>query len=71
MTPYYEHAGITIYHGDCRETDQEAADRLGLQRCAVNARRSGLIRLGLVDAQPKGTRKNPTTGITNSTWGLA
>src|SRR5437764_1351637 len=19
MTPYYEHAGITIYHGDCRE----------------------------------------------------
>jgi len=20
MTPYYEHAGITIYHGDCRET---------------------------------------------------
>ena len=19
MTPYYEHAGIAIYHGDCRE----------------------------------------------------
>ena len=19
MTPYYEHAGITIYHGDCRD----------------------------------------------------
>ena len=19
MQPYYEHAGITIYHGDCRE----------------------------------------------------
>jgi DNA modification methylase len=19
MTPYYEHKGITIYHGDCRE----------------------------------------------------
>ena len=19
MRPYYEHAGITIYHGDCRE----------------------------------------------------
>lgn len=19
MSPYYEHAGITIYHGDCRE----------------------------------------------------
>jgi hypothetical protein len=19
MVPYYDHAGITIYHGDCRE----------------------------------------------------
>jgi site-specific DNA-methyltransferase (adenine-specific) len=19
VTPYYQHAGITIYHGDCRE----------------------------------------------------
>lgn len=25
MTPYYEHAGVTIYHGDCREI----APRLG------------------------------------------
>lgn len=23
MTPYYEHAGITIYHGDCREVMEE------------------------------------------------
>ena len=23
MTPYYEHAGITIYHGDCREIGSE------------------------------------------------
>ena len=23
MTPYYEHAGITIYHGDCREVIPE------------------------------------------------
>ena len=23
MTPYYEHAGITIYHGDCREVADE------------------------------------------------
>jgi site-specific DNA-methyltransferase (adenine-specific) len=23
VTPYYEHAGITIYHGDCRETVAE------------------------------------------------
>lgn len=29
MTPYYEHAGITIYHGDCREfLPQLAADLL-------------------------------------------
>src|SRR5690349_3231535 len=25
MTPYYEHAGITIYHGDCREILPELA----------------------------------------------
>ena len=25
MHPYYDHAGITIYHGDCREFDIEAA----------------------------------------------
>ncbi len=24
MTPYYEHAGITIYHGDCREMEVSA-----------------------------------------------
>jgi len=23
MTPYYEHAGVTIYHGDCREVIEE------------------------------------------------
>lgn len=29
VTPYYEHAGITIYHGDCREILPEIeADRL-------------------------------------------
>lgn len=29
MTPYYEHAGITIYHGDCREVlaDQDCQER--------------------------------------------
>ena len=24
MKPYYEHAGITIYHGDCREWISDA-----------------------------------------------
>jgi hypothetical protein len=23
MTPYYDHAGITIYHGDCRDVVEE------------------------------------------------
>ena len=26
MKPYYEHAGITIYHGDCREVLPEVQD---------------------------------------------
>ena len=26
MKPYYEHAGITIYHGDCREVLPTLAD---------------------------------------------
>ena len=26
MTPYYEHAGITIYHGDCRDWPSLTAD---------------------------------------------
>lgn len=27
MTPYYEHAGVTIYHGDCRELLGDAVHR--------------------------------------------
>lgn len=27
MTPYYEHAGVTIYHGDCREILPQITDR--------------------------------------------
>lgn len=29
MTPYYEHAGITIYHGDCRDVVEELAPHYG------------------------------------------
>lgn len=61
---------LAAYRAHGPLTDQEAADRLGLQRCAVNARRAALIGLGLVDAQPKGTRTNARTGIRNATWGL-
>jgi site-specific DNA-methyltransferase (adenine-specific) len=28
MTPYYQHGGITIYHGDCREVSVERADAI-------------------------------------------
>ncbi len=27
MTPYYDHAGITIYHGDCREILPQFPDK--------------------------------------------
>lgn len=30
MTPYYEHAGITIYHGDCREVVHDIVRRIDL-----------------------------------------
>lgn len=36
MTPYYEHAGITIYHGDCREILPSAvgcSPDIALHRC--------------------------------------
>lgn len=26
MKPYYEHGGVTIYHGDCREVMPQLAD---------------------------------------------
>ncbi len=29
MTPYYEHAGITIYHGDCRDVIEDLAPHYG------------------------------------------
>lgn len=61
---------LALYHSRGPLTDQEAADTLRIQRCAVNARRASLIKLGLVDPEPKGTRKNPRTGVRNATWGL-
>lgn len=49
-------------------TDAEASAHLELQRSTINARRAELIRRGLVEA--KGSRKNPATDVTNTTWGL-
>ena len=71
-----EHSGrqalalLALYRAQGPQTDQEAADALGIERTSVNARRAGLIRLRLVDASPKGIRKNASTGISNATWGL-
>lgn len=62
---------LALYRAQGPKTDAEAADALGIERTSVNARRAGLIRLRLVDAAPKGIRKNAATGISNSLWGVA
>ncbi len=49
-------------------TDREAAEYLGLERTSVNARRSELVKAGLV--VPGGFRRGPT-GIKNVAWKLA
>lgn len=58
-------------HGLMREaygqrdwTDAELAMHLGIQRSTVNARRAEMI-----DVIETGTRKNPATGVSNTTWG--
>lgn len=47
-------------------TDWEAAELLGLERSSVNARRSPLVKAGLVYAD--GTRPGPTGKIKNTVW---
>jgi hypothetical protein len=44
MTPYYQHAGITIYHGDCRAILQGGGlSAIGIEReeryCEIAAQR--------------------------------
>lgn len=41
MTPYYEHAGITIYHGDCREVlpTLPKVDLVVTDHCEIAAKR--------------------------------
>lgn len=61
---------LALYRSRGPQTDAEVEAALNIRRSSVNARRRVLIQLGLVDPQPKGTRKNAVTGISNSTWGL-
>lgn len=50
-------------------TDAEAAERTGFMRTSIIPRRRGLMKIGLV--VEIGHRKNHTTGISNTTFGLA
>lgn len=49
-------------------TDAEAATLMDVERSTINARRNALIDFGKVEE--KGQRKNLTSGVSNTTWGL-
>jgi hypothetical protein len=49
-------------------TDAEAAKLMTVERSTINARRNALMRAKLV--VEVGTRKNPTSGILNTTYGV-
>ena len=62
MVPYYDHAGITIYHGDCREilpsisadvliTDPPYGVNLGDHRGANETRSGYLVKSGYASYQ--------------------
>ena len=62
MTPYYDHAGVTIYHGDCREilpsisadvliTDPPYGVNLGDHRGANETRSGYLVKSGYASYQ--------------------
>lgn len=50
-------------------TDAEAAQRLGLERSSINARRAPLVRAGIV--RSNGFRPGPTGKIKNVVWVVA
>ena len=70
-----EHAGrlalklLALYASHGPLTDAEAAGLLEVGRSSINSTRGNLVRLGLVHAV--GTKKNPETGVNNTTWGKA
>ena len=59
MAALRQHGGLT---------DHEAAKVLGLERSSINARRSDLVKAGIVVAE--GTRPGPT-GTRNVVWKIA
>lgn len=59
---------LALYAAQGPLTDAEVAEALGIQRSSVNARRAALMKLRLVRSW--GTKQNPATGITNTTYGL-
>lgn len=60
---------LTAYRQHGELTDVEAEARTGIQKSSVIPRRRALMLRGLV--VETGHRKNPRTGITNTTFGLA
>lgn len=60
---------LTAYRQHGPLTDAEMAERIGIQRSTVIPRRRELMARGLV--VEVGHRKNPQSGVTNTTFGLA
>lgn len=50
-------------------TDAEAAERMGVERTSINARRKPLHQAGLVESY--GTRERVSSGNPNTVWRLA
>jgi len=49
-------------------TDAESAERMGVERTSVNARRAPCVAAGLVE--PYGSRTRPSTDTSNTVWRL-
>lgn len=50
-------------------TDAEAAERMGIERTSINARRAYFVKKGVV--VPDGYRENVESGVKNTVWRLA
>lgn len=71
MEPYYEHGGITIYHGDCREVlptlEAESVRLLWTDPPYGHGNQDGDLQAARVRDGVKGARKRPTEAIANDT----